>query len=174
LFWGLTKVAGATQEVLERLIAPTVEAMGYSLVRVRLGGSPRRLQVMAERSDGTAMTVDGCAALSKALSALLDVEDPIEGAYALEVSSPGIDRPLVRLADFDRFAGFEAKIVTGAPVDGRHRFRGRLLGTDSAAVQIDVGGEVGVAAVPFDAIRDAKLVLTDELIAATLNTGNGG
>ena len=168
-------MAGATQELLERLITPTVEAMGYSLVRVRLSGSrPRRLQVMAERRDGKAITVADCTGLSRALSALLDVEDPIERAYALEVSSPGIDRPLVRLADFDRFAGFEAKIVTGEPVDGRLRFRGRVLGTDGAVVRIDLGGGVGVAAVPFDAIRDAKLVLSDELIAATLNTGNGG
>lgn len=166
-------MAEATQDVLERLIAPTVEAMGYSLVRVRLGGSPRRLQVMAEGGGGAAMTVDDCAALSKALSALLDVEDPIPGAYALEVSSPGIDRPLVRLADFDRFAGFEAKIVAAQPIDGRRRFRGRLLGTANGAVRIELGGDLGVAAVPFDAILEAKLVLSDELIAATVNTGNG-
>ena len=128
---------------------------------------------MAERSDGATMTVENCAEISRALSALLDVEDPIEGAYNLEVSSPGIDRPLVRLEDFARFAGFEAKIETARPVDGRKRFSGRLDGVSEGRVRLDLGdGEV--AAVPYEDIREAKLVLTDELIAASLNDTDGG
>jgi ribosome maturation factor RimP len=162
-------LARATQEALEKLIAPTVVAMGYSLVRVRLyeGGEPR-LQVMAEReADGT-MTVDDCAALSRALSAVLDVEDPIGGSYDLEISSPGIDRPLVRPQDYERFSGFEAKLETAAPIDGRRRFRGRLRGVvdDTVRIELRDGSE---ASLPFTAIRDAKLVLTDELVKASLN-----
>lgn len=153
---------------IERLIAPALQEMGYALVRVRLTGSGRRiLQVMAERVDGGAMAVKDCAEISRALSALLDVEDPIEGAYDLEVSSPGIDRPLIRLADFERFAGFEAKIETTEPIDGRKRFGGRLGGVSEGRVRIELGDD-GVAELPFEAIREAKLVLTEELIAARL------
>lgn len=149
------------------LIEPTLQAMGYALVRVALAGSAGRptLQVMAERNDGAGMSVDDCAAISEAVSAILDVEDPISGAYTLEVSSPGIDRPLVKKADYERFAGFEAKLETAQPVDGRKRFRGRLLGaaTDAVRVKLDTGEEVEL---PLDRIAKAKLVLTDELIAA--------
>ena len=109
------------------IIDPCVEAMGYEVVRVQVSGTQRRvLQVMAERSDRKAMTVDDCADLSRAISAVLDVEDPMPGEYVLEVSSPGIDRPLTRLADFERFRGFEARVELHAPVDGRRRFKGRL------------------------------------------------
>ena len=156
---------GKAAEV-ERLIAPAVEAMGYEIVRVQLSGGDRlRLQIMAERrADGT-MNVDDCAEVSRAVAAILDVEDPIDSAYTLEVSSPGIDRPLTRLADFDRFAGFEARIETALPVDGRRRFRGRLLGTrDGGVAMICEEAEV---LVPFADIQKAKLVLTDELIAAS-------
>jgi ribosome maturation factor RimP len=149
------------------LIEPTLEAMGYALVRVALVGGAARptLQVMAERTDGTAMSVDDCADISEAVSAILDVEDPINGAYTLEVSSPGIDRPLVRKADYERFAGFEAKLETAQPIGGRKRFRGRLLATgeNTVRVRLDSGEELEL---PFDGIAKAKLVLTDELIEA--------
>jgi len=150
---------------IERLIAPTVEAMGFAVVRVQLTGQQRvRLQVMAERADGRPMQVDDCADISRAISALLDAEDPIAGAYTLEVSSPGIDRPLVRLEDFRRFAGFEARLEADRPIDGRRRFRGRLLGVDGTDVRIET--EDGAVALPFADVRRAKLVMTDELLMA--------
>lgn len=150
---------------IEELIAPSLEAMGYELVRVRLQGtrSPT-LQIMIERQDRAALTVDDCADASRSISAILDVEDPLHVQYTLEVSSPGIDRPLVRLDDFQRFAGFEAKIELQDALDGRKRFRGQLLGTEGRTVRIEHGE--GDMALPFDAIRAAKLVLTDELIRA--------
>ncbi|SES69810.1 ribosome maturation factor RimP [Oceanicella actignis] len=152
---------------LARILRPTVEGMGFELVRVRFTGAERKatLQVMAERPDGV-MEVDDCARLSRALSAALDVEDPIEGRYALEVSSPGIDRPLTRIADFERFAGWEAKIETDVMIDGRKRFRGVLHGVEDGEVLIEIAE--GVIGLSFDLIADAKLVLTDELIAETL------
>jgi ribosome maturation factor RimP len=154
-------------DALGSMIEPTLESMGYALVRVALVGGASRptLQVMVERSDGAAMSVDDCSDISDAVSAILDVEDPISGAYVLEVSSPGIDRPLVKRADFERFAGFEAKLETAQPVDGRKRFRGRVLGTnaDRVRVRLDTGEELEL---PLDGIAKAKLVLTDELIAA--------
>ena len=115
---------------IAEIVGPSLEAMGYDLVRIRLvGGQPRpTLQVMAERRDEAGMTVDDCAAISRTVSALLDVEDPISGAYMLEVSSPGIDRPLTRPADYDRYQGFEAKLELRQAHDGRRRFRGRILG----------------------------------------------
>lgn len=154
---------GKAAEV-ERLVAPSLAAMGYEIVRVLLSGQRRaRLQIMAERSDGTGMTVDDCASVSRAVAALLDVEDPIAGAYDLEVSSPGIDRPLTRLADFARFAGHEAKLELTMPVDGRRRWNGRLLGVDGDQVRFAADGvEVSVA---FAQIAKAKLILTDALIA---------
>jgi ribosome maturation factor RimP len=149
---------------VEALIGPTAEAMGYSLVRVQvLGRSRPRLQIMAERTDGESMVVDDCAALSRAVSAVLDVEDPIGGAYTLEVSSPGIDRPLVRLADFDRFAGFEAKVEMDLAVDGRRRYQGRLLGAEGDAVRMRM--EDTEVLLPYADIRRAKLVLTEDLLA---------
>lgn len=151
---------------IERMIAPSLAAMGYDIVRVLLTGGQRpTLQVMAERADGQDMSVDDCAEISRAVSALLDVEDPIAGAYTLEVSSPGIDRPLTRPADFQRFAGFEARVETRQPVEGRKRFRGRLLGLEGDSVRIAT--PEGEATLPVDDILRAKLVLTDELIAAT-------
>ena len=148
------------------LVEPTAEAMGYRVVRIRLiGGSPQTLQIMAERFDGT-MTVDDCADLSHAVSALLDIEDPISGEYMLEMSSPGIDRPLVREDDFDRFAGYEAKVEMADLIDGRKRFRGLLKGTQDGDVLIDMDGTL--ACLPFDQISEAKLVMTDELMEAAL------
>ena len=154
-------------ESVGALIEPTLQAMGFALVRVSLAGGISRptLQVMAERIDGAGMSVDDCADISEAVSAILDVEDPIAGAYVLEVSSPGIDRPLVKKDDYERFAGFEARLETTQPVAGRKRFRGKLLGavSDAVRVKLDTGEEVEV---PLAQIAKAKLVLTDELIAA--------
>lgn len=153
-------------ERIAGMIEPALTDMGYALVRVQLSGAARlTLQIMAERADGENMTVDDCADISRAVSALLDVEDPIEAAYSLEVSSPGIDRPLVKPADYQRWAGFEARIETAMPVDGRKRFRGRLIGLagDDVKLRLDDGAD---AAVPLAAITRAKLMLTDDLIEA--------
>ena len=150
---------------IEEMIAPSLEAMGYRLVRVAMtGGRRATLQVMAERHDDQAMTVEDCAEISRTVSALLDVADPIVGAYTLEVSSPGIDRPLVRREDFDRFAGFEAKVELGQAIEGRRRFRGKLLGVEGEAVRLLVDG--AAVALPLAAVARAKLVITDELLAA--------
>lgn len=149
---------------VQEIITPTVEALGYDIVRVLLlGGGDPRLQIMAEPMDGREMNVDDCADISRAVSAVLDVEDPISDAYTLEVSSPGLDRPLVRLKDFDRFAGFEAKLETKTVIDGRRRFRGRVTGTDGNDVVIDVDGER--VQLHIDDIAKAKLIVTDEMIA---------
>lgn len=155
---------GKAAEV-ERLIAPHLEAMGYEVVRVQLSGGQRpRLQIMAERHDRVAINVDDCAEISKAVSALLDVDDPIAGSYTLEVSSPGIDRPLTRPDDFQRFAGFEAKLELRIPLEGRRRFRGTLLGLDNGFVRLNT--EEGELRLAVDGLSKAKLVLTDDLIAA--------
>jgi ribosome maturation factor RimP len=150
---------------ISEMVRPTVEGLGYSLVRVQVLGRQRmRLQVMAERIDGRPMTVDDCASLSHSISAVLDVEDPISTTYTLEVSSPGIDRPLVKLADYDRFAGFEARIELVRLVGGRRRFCGRLLGTTGEKIRLNVDdAEVEVHYVD---IQRAKLVLTQDLLAA--------
>jgi ribosome maturation factor RimP len=151
---------------IEAIIAPSLEAMGYRVVRVAVtGGRRATLQIMAERSDDQAMRVEDCTEISRTVSALLDVADPIAGAYLLEVSSPGIDRPLVRREDFARFAGFEAKVELNAPVDGRKRFRGRLLGVEGNDVRLLV--DALPVALPIAAVARAKLVLTDELLAHT-------
>jgi ribosome maturation factor RimP len=120
---------------------------------------------MAECRDGKAMMVDDCADISRAIAAVLEVEDPIAGAFTLEVSSPGIDRPLVRLGDFERFAGFEARVETNRPVGGRRRFRGRLVGVAGQVVRIQVEGTT--VDLPYADIGRAKLLLTDELLAAS-------
>ena len=151
---------------IAQAIEPPLEAMGYRLVRVVItSGRRATLQVMVERLDDAPMTVEDCAQISHSVSALLDVADPIAGAYMLEISSPGIDRPLVRTEDYDRFCGFEAKIELGCPLNGRKRFRGHLLGTSGGKVRIAT--EMGEAELPLDAVARAKLVLTDDLIAAT-------
>ncbi|HEV8028447.1 MAG TPA: ribosome maturation factor RimP [Stellaceae bacterium] len=151
---------------IEAMIAPSLEAMGYRVVRVAVtGGRRATLQIMAERTDDQAMRVEDCTEISRTVSALLDVADPIAGAYLLEVSSPGIDRPLVRREDFARFAGFEAKVELSAPVDGRKRFRGRLLGVEGDDVRLLV--DALPVALPITTVTRAKLVLTDELLAHT-------
>lgn len=152
---------------IERLIEPILEQMGFRVVRVKFFARPRRtLQVMAERADGSTVIVDDCAAISRAISAALEVEDPIRGAYDLEVSSTGIDRPLVRIEDFARFTGFEAQVTVDPPVEGQKRFRGRLVGAGDGVVRMTLEGGTEVA-LSFADIAEAKLAMTDELIAAT-------
>lgn len=148
---------------VERMIAPTLDDMGYEVVRVQLSGGRQhsRLQVMAERVDQLGMTVDDCAEISRAVSALLDVEDPIAGSYDLEVSSPGIDRPLTRARDFDRFAGQEAKVEMREAIDGQRRFRGLLLGLDGDCALLKT--EAVTLRLPVDSIERAKLMLPDAL-----------
>jgi ribosome maturation factor RimP len=154
-----------TNEIAQ-LIEPSLAAMGYRLVRVVVtNGRRATLQVMAERIDDAPMTVDDCALISRSVSALLDVADPIAGAYLLEISSPGIDRPLVRPEDYDRFSGFEARIELTEPFAGRKRFRGRLLGTANGEVRLAT--EAGEARLPLASVARARLVLTDDLIAAS-------
>jgi ribosome maturation factor RimP len=158
---------------LEERVAPTLEAMGFEIVRIALTGSGGRktLQVMAERKDGGQISVDDCAEISHTLSAIFDVEDPVSGAYDLEVSSAGIDRPLTRAKDFVAYAGFEAKVETRLPVAGRKRFRGALGGLAGDTVAITVEGEK--FEIPLSAISAAKLVMTDELIEASARPRSG-
>jgi ribosome maturation factor RimP len=151
---------------LAQIVRPTIEGMGYELVRLRfMGGRKPTLQIMAERPDGS-MEVEDCAEVSRAVSAVLDVEDPIERAYSLEVSSPGIDRPLTRLKDFERFEGWEAKLETSELIDGRKRFKGTLAGVEDDEVLIEIAE--GVIGLQFGWLAEAKLTLTDELIAESL------
>ncbi len=148
------------------IITPMIEDMGFELVRVRLmGGKTPILQVMVDRADG-GIEVDDCAKVSTMISATLDVEDPILDAYTLEVSSPGIDRPLTRLKDFAEYEGYDAKMETADLIDGRRRFKGVLAGVDGDEVLINI--DEGTVGLKFDWLSDAKLVLTDELIKEML------
>ncbi|WP_366556342.1 ribosome maturation factor RimP [Aquibaculum sediminis] len=158
---------GKAAEV-ERLIAPTVADLGFEIVRVQLTGDGGRqtLQIMAERPDGS-MGIEDCADLSSSVSAVLDVEDPISGTYSLEVSSPGLDRPLTRLKDYRNWTGFEAKIELTSPQEGRKRFRGLLGGVEGEEILLQESESEALHRFPFSAIARAKLVLTDALIAAT-------
>jgi ribosome maturation factor RimP len=154
---------------------PVIESVGYRLVRVRISGSDGcTVQVMAERPDGT-MKIEDCEAVSRALSPIFDVADPVDGAYRLEVSSPGLDRPLVRRSDFERYAGHLVKIEMAVVMDGRRRFRGTLLGTVGGSARIrrdDVAAEeAGEVLLPIEDMSEAKLVLTDALIAESLRRG---
>ncbi len=154
------------------LAEPVLAALGYRLVRVRISGfAGCTVQIMAERPDGT-MSIEDCEAASRALSPVLDVADPIESAYRLEISSPGIDRPLVRLSDFDRYAGHVAQVEMQAPIDGRRRFRGELAGTDGGCARIRRADGAANAdsevLLPIDDMTEAKLVLTDALISQSL------
>jgi len=158
---------------LVKLIEPEAEAEGLRLVRVKMtgGASDPTLQIMAERPDTRQLTLEDCARLSRRLSDMLDAleeqgADPIEDSYRLEISSPGIDRPLTRLADYDDWKGHEARIHLVEPLDGRKQLSGDLIGVSGERVQIDVDG-LGETAVPFAAIRNAKLLMTDRLIRAT-------
>lgn len=161
---------GAAQPAADRvakLVAPSLETMGYRLIRVRLAGKSRpTLQIMVERSAGDDVNVEECAEISRHVSALLDIEDPIQGEYVLEVSSAGIDRPLVRREDFERFAGREARVETIRPLDGRRRFRGALLLPVEDRVHMMVDGDE--LAIAFDDIATAQLVLTDASVAESL------
>lgn len=159
---------------IEKLITPTAESMGYEIVRVMLvgaGSGKPTLQIMAETPEGT-MNIDDCSRLSQAVSAVLDVEEAMNnGAYYLEVSSPGIDRPLTRLKDFERYKGFEAKVELDAPIEGQKKFKGKLNGADEDGV-ISLQTEDGlVHGFPFGQILKAKLLLTDELIKAAQKKG---
>ncbi|NRB34659.1 MAG: ribosome maturation factor RimP [Rhodobacteraceae bacterium] len=147
---------------LAEIVGPVIEDMGYELVRIRLmSGKQTTLQIMADKPEG-GIEVDDCAEISNAVSAVLDVEDPILDAYALEVSSPGIDRPLTRLKDFEMFDGYVAKVETTELIDGRRRFRGELAGVEGDEVLITI--DEGTIGLQFDWLSDAKLVLTDDLI----------
>lgn len=149
---------------IQDLVEPTINDMGFDIVRIHVsGGQTMKVQIMAEPLDGGDMRVEACVKISRAVSAVMDVEDPIVDAYTLEVSSPGLDRPLVRQKDFDRFAGFEAKIELQQVIDGRRKFSGRLLGTEDDNIKVDIDGET--VNVPFSDIAKAKLIVTDEMIA---------
>ena len=162
--------SGAAARVAE-LIEPALSGSGFRLVRVAVSGREgKTLQIMAERPDGT-LTIADCEAISKEISPLLDVHDPIAGTYHLEVSSPGIDRPLVRPSDFEVWSGYEAKIEVKQPIDGRKRFRGMLEGFEDGEVRIEIDlGEAGrnVIGIPVALVGEARLVLTDELIREAL------
>ncbi len=154
------------------VVEPVIEQLGYRLVRVRVSNAEGcTVQIMAERPDGT-MSVEDCEAVSRALSPVLDVADPIDRAYRLEISSPGIDRPLVRKSDFERYTGHVAKIETSMPIQGRKRFRGVLVGTEgeSARIRRDdaAEGEETEILIPIEDMSEAKLVLTDGLVTETL------
>jgi ribosome maturation factor RimP len=154
---------------------PVIEHLGYRLVRVKVSGADGcTVQIMVERPDGT-MVVEDCETVSRALSPVFDVADPIDKAYRLEVSSPGIDRPLVRKSDFDRYAGHLVKIETEIPIDGRKRFRGLLIGTEGEAARIRQddaeAGEAAEILLPIEEMSEAKLVLTDELVTEALRRG---
>ncbi len=151
---------------LAEIVTPVIEDMGFELVRLRLmGGNSQTLQIMAERPGG-GIEVEDCAQISNAVSAVLDVEDPIQDQYALEVSSPGIDRPLTRLKDFDTYEGYEVRIETTQMIEGRKRFKGVLAGVEGDEVLINI--DIGTVGLKFDWLADAKLVLTDELIKEML------
>ncbi|QDI77529.1 ribosome maturation factor RimP [Leisingera aquaemixtae] len=155
---------------LAEIVTPVIEDLGYELVRIRLmSGKATTLQIMADKPNG-GIEVDDCAEISNAVSAALDVEDPIIDAYALEVSSPGIDRPLTRMKDFEMFEGYEAKLETAETVGGRRRFKGELAGTedDEVLINIEDQGQTVTVGLKFDWLSDAKLVLTDELIKEML------
>ncbi|MDA8250794.1 MAG: ribosome maturation factor RimP [Rhodospirillales bacterium] len=151
---------------LAGIVTPMLDGMGYELVRVAVSGRDRpTVQVMADRADGAPMTVEDCEAISRALGAVIDVADPMPGEWTLEVSSPGIDRPLTRIKDWNRFAGHLARAELDPPLDGRRRFSGIVLGADAdhARLRLDDGSEVTL---PLASLRRARLVLTDALIAA--------
>ncbi|WP_323020234.1 ribosome maturation factor RimP [Pararhodobacter sp.] len=155
---------------LAEIVKPAVEAAGFELVRIRLmSGKTRTLQIMADRPEG-GIEIDELGEITTLVGAVLDVEDPLEDAYVLEVSSPGIDRPLTRLKDFDTWSGHEARLETSELIDGRRRFKGILQGTEEGEVLVEIEekGEPLIIGLRFEWLSDAKLVLTDELIAQTL------
>lgn len=155
---------------MAEILLPVIENLGFEVVRIRvMGGKTNTLQVMAERPDG-GIDVDECAQISNAISVLLDVEDPLEEAYALEVSSPGIDRPLTRLKDFETFEGYEAKVETTEMIEGRRRFKGIIAGVegDEVLMNLEEDGATVTVGLNFEWLSDAKLVLTEDLIKEML------
>ena len=168
-FIGLKPLRAKTPEdrkILE-LLDPVAEAAGFEIVRLRLMGgaaSGRTLQIMAERALDGDMVVEDCATLSRALSVVLDAADPISGDYRLEVSSPGVDRPLTRLKDFEAYEGFEARVELDRLAENRKRFKGVLAGIEGDDILIDLEGEEETAQIPFAWVYDAKLVLNDKLL----------
>ena len=167
LFWIIALRAKTAQDrQLLELIDPIAESLGLEVVRVRLmsGSKRQRLQIMAERPSDHDISVEQCAKLSRAVSEVFDAADPVAGEYLLEVSSPGIDRPLTRPIDFDLFEGEEARLETDRMIEGRKRFKGVLAGYEDGNVLIDLDGEDDTALIPFDWLADAKLVLTDALM----------
>lgn len=149
------------------LIEPTAEQLGYRIVRVRLSGNRRkRLQIMAERMSDGQMAVEDCERLSRAISPIFDLEDPIQGEFDLELSSPGIDRPLMRIEDFERFIGYDAKLETAAPIENQRRFKGVIAGVQGEAITLTT--ERGDVILKFSQLSDARLVLTDRLIELDL------
>lgn len=149
---------------IKELIESAVEGLGFELVRVTYGGGRKpTLQIMAERPDGT-MSVDDCARLSREVSLILDVEDPLPGEYLLEVSSPGVDRPLTRPKDFERWVGFETKVELANQIEGRRRFKGRMTSFDGQEIVIET--DEGTVKLPYSDVSKAKLILTDELLEA--------
>ncbi|MEM9317632.1 MAG: ribosome maturation factor RimP [Pseudomonadota bacterium] len=151
---------------MAEILIPSIEDMGFEVVRIRLmGGQTKTLQIMAERPDGT-IHVDECAEISNLVSAILDVEDPLEDAYTLEVSSPGIDRPLTRMKDFEIWEGWEAKLETTDLIDGRRRFKGVLAGIGGDEVLINL--DLGTVGLKFEWLADAKLIMTDDLVKEML------
>ena len=154
------------------IVEPVLEGLGLRLVRVRVSAAAGcTVQIMAERADGT-MSIEDCELVSRTLSPVLDVADPIEKAYRLEISSPGIDRPLVRKSDFERYAGHEVRIEMITPIDGRKRFRGKLDGTEGEAAKLHrddaAEGEAADVVLPIEQMSEAKLVLTDDLVTEAL------
>ncbi|MBC6403093.1 MAG: ribosome maturation factor RimP [Hyphomonadaceae bacterium] len=148
-------------------IEPVANDIGYHVVRVRVtGGKSPKIQIMAERESDGLMNVDDCADLSRAVSTLLGVEYPVHEAYVLEISSPGLDRPLTRLADFESCVGYQARLELGRFIDGRKRFCGELAGTDGENIHINLDDEDDTARIPFEWISEAKLLITDEMIKA--------
>ena len=171
------KAKTVEDRALLELIEPVAKSLGLDIVRVRLMGGTlrRRLQIMAEPPSDHDIAVEECARLSRAVSEVFDAADPIAGEYLLEVSSPGVDRPLTRQSDFDLFEGYEARLETDRMVEGRKRFKGILAGIEGDNVAIDLDGEEDTALIPFEWIADAKLVLTDELLkrGAALRAARG-
>jgi ribosome maturation factor RimP len=156
----------AEDRALLEMLDPVAESLGLEIVRIRLMGGTvrRRLQIMAERPSDHDISVEQCARLSRAVSEVLDAADPISGEYLLEVSSPGVDRPLTRLMDFDLFQGFEARLESDRMIEGRKRFKGMVAGVEDRNVLMDLDGEDETALIPFDWLADAKLVMTDALL----------
>ncbi len=150
---------------IQEIIEPSLTHLGYEIVRILMqGGDVKTVQIMVERADRNDMTLDDCEKVSRTVSALLDVDDPFSGRYMLEISSPGIDRPLIKAADYVRFAGFEAKVETLVALNGRRRFKGKILGLTDDEKSVRLDAEEGLVSIELENISKAKLILTDDLL----------